>query len=127
MPSLALFLVSCKNGGQDSNPYATDNPYYGPSGSYGAPSSGGGGDYVDVQPSGGGGYDSGYQAPAPAPSYGSGSSGGGGSSSGGSHTVVKGDTLYSLSRKYGTTVAALKSANGLTSDTIRLGQTLTIP
>jgi LysM repeat protein len=43
------------------------------------------------------------------------------------HTVKKGDTLYGIARSGGTTVAKLKSANGLTSDVIRPGQTLKIP
>jgi LysM repeat protein len=43
------------------------------------------------------------------------------------HTVAKGDTLTSLAKKYGTTVESLKSANGLRSDTISLGQALKIP
>jgi LysM repeat protein len=45
----------------------------------------------------------------------------------GSYKVVKGDTLYGIARKRGTTVAKIKSANGLSSDLIRLGQTLKIP
>ena len=43
------------------------------------------------------------------------------------HTVVKGDTLWGLSKRYGTTVEAIQQANGLTSHTIRDGQTLQIP
>lgn len=43
------------------------------------------------------------------------------------HKVVSGDTLFSLSRRYGASVSELKSTNGLTSDTIRLGQTLRVP
>lgn len=43
------------------------------------------------------------------------------------HTVVKGDTLFSISRKYNVTVPKLKSTNGLSSDTIRIGQTLRVP
>ncbi len=43
------------------------------------------------------------------------------------HTVAKGDTLTSLAKKYGTSVDSLKSANGLRTDTISLGQTLKIP
>ncbi|MCB1062203.1 MAG: LysM peptidoglycan-binding domain-containing protein [Verrucomicrobiae bacterium] len=43
------------------------------------------------------------------------------------HTVAKGDTLYSISRRYGATVPQLKSTNGLTSDVIRIGQTLRLP
>jgi nucleoid-associated protein YgaU len=44
-----------------------------------------------------------------------------------SHTVVKGDTLYGLARRYNTSVAKIKSANGLSSDLIRIGQRLRIP
>lgn len=43
------------------------------------------------------------------------------------HKVVSGDTLYSLANRYGTTVNSLKRTNGLTSDSIRKGQTLRIP
>lgn len=42
------------------------------------------------------------------------------------HTVTKGDTLFSISQKYGTTVLALKQLNGLKSDIIKIGQTLTV-
>ncbi|TDU81319.1 LysM domain-containing protein [Prosthecobacter fusiformis] len=47
--------------------------------------------------------------------------------SGGSYKVVKGDTLYGIARKRSTTVAKIKSANGLSTDIIRPGQTLRIP
>lgn len=43
------------------------------------------------------------------------------------YTVVVGDTLYSIAKKYSTTVDALKKTNQLTSDVLSLGQTLTIP
>lgn len=43
------------------------------------------------------------------------------------HKVVKGDTLTSLAKKYDTSVENLKSANGLKSDNIALGQSLKIP
>ena len=49
------------------------------------------------------------------------------SSSSKRYTVKKGDGLYGIARKYGTTVTKLKSANGLTSDLIRIGQVLKIP
>lgn len=42
------------------------------------------------------------------------------------HLVVKGDTLWSLAKKHGTTVASLKSLNGLNSDLIIIGQILKI-
>jgi len=43
------------------------------------------------------------------------------------HVVVKGDTLGGIARKYGTTVAAIKQANSMTSDTVVLGRKLQIP
>ena len=43
------------------------------------------------------------------------------------HKVVSGDTLYSLAKKYKTTVDELKKLNGLTSDTIKLGAVLKLP
>ncbi len=47
--------------------------------------------------------------------------------SGSRHTVAKGDTLSGIARKKGTTVAKIRSANGLTGNLIRLGQSLKIP
>ncbi|MFP4395361.1 MAG: LysM peptidoglycan-binding domain-containing protein [Anaerolineales bacterium] len=46
---------------------------------------------------------------------------------GGAHTVQRGDTLFSIARRHGTTVAALRAANGLGSNLIYVGQELTIP
>ncbi len=43
------------------------------------------------------------------------------------HTVQRGDTLWGLSRRYNTSVRAIQNANGLSSDLIRIGQTLQIP
>ncbi len=43
------------------------------------------------------------------------------------HTVVRGDTLWGLSKQYGVPAASIKSANGLTRDSIVLGAKLTIP
>ncbi len=46
----------------------------------------------------------------------------------GSHTVASGETVSAIAKKYGTTVAAVVSANGLDSRAfIRIGQTLTVP
>lgn len=42
------------------------------------------------------------------------------------HKVGKGDTLWSLSQRYKTTVPRLQQANGLTSNLIRIGQILRI-
>ncbi len=43
------------------------------------------------------------------------------------HTVVRGDTLWGLSRKYGVSVDAIKQANNMRNDTVVLGTRLTIP
>ena len=43
------------------------------------------------------------------------------------HLVAKGDTLYNISTRYKTSVSAVKSRNGLSSNTIRIGQRLEIP
>ncbi|MGE5549867.1 MAG: LysM peptidoglycan-binding domain-containing protein [Bacteroidota bacterium] len=43
------------------------------------------------------------------------------------YTVQPGDTLFLLARRFGTTEAAIKAANNLTSDAIEAGQVLFIP
>jgi LysM repeat protein len=43
------------------------------------------------------------------------------------HTVTGKDSLWSISRKYGTTVDKIKAANGLKSDILRDGRVLVIP
>lgn len=42
------------------------------------------------------------------------------------HVVVKGDTLYSLSKKYNISIEALKQKNNITESGISLGQTLVL-
>ncbi|KXX69144.1 LysM peptidoglycan-binding domain-containing protein [Flammeovirga sp. SJP92] len=42
------------------------------------------------------------------------------------HVVEKGDTLFSVSRKYGVTVSAIKDLNGMTSNEIKIGQRLQV-
>ena len=43
------------------------------------------------------------------------------------HTVEKGETLYGLSRIYGTSVDAIKNANPIVADGLKVGQVITIP
>lgn len=43
------------------------------------------------------------------------------------YTVKSGDTLYSIAKKYDTTVNAITTINNLTSNTLSIGQTLKIP
>ena len=55
------------------------------------------------------------------------SSGSAAASEGKVHRVRSGDTLSEIARRYGTTVSKLRSANGLTSNRLRIGQELKIP
>ena len=43
------------------------------------------------------------------------------------HEVQKGETLYSISKKYGVSVADVQSANGLSDNGIKVGQKIKIP
>ncbi len=43
-----------------------------------------------------------------------------------SHQVAKGDTLYSISRKYNVTIQDLKKKNNISNDTLSVGQSLLI-
>jgi len=59
-------------------------------------------------------------APPPPPT-------GAGAELGYEHLVQRGQTLTDISKAYGVSVAAIKKANNLTSDNIRVGQKLFIP
>jgi LysM repeat protein len=50
-----------------------------------------------------------------------------GAVSGNEYTVQKGDTLSSIAKNSGVTVAGLRKANNLTSDSLKVGQKLVIP
>lgn len=43
------------------------------------------------------------------------------------HTVVRGDSLWSIGKKYGVSIDAIKQANGMTRDIVVLGSKLKIP
>lgn len=43
------------------------------------------------------------------------------------HTVVSGDSLWGISRRYGVTIERLREVNRLADDRVRLGQVLIIP
>ena len=43
------------------------------------------------------------------------------------HSIKSGETLSSISKKYGVSIEALKRANGMSGDAIRAGKTLKIP
>lgn len=46
---------------------------------------------------------------------------------GNTHKVTRGDTLEKIARRYNTSIANLKQMNGLTSNTIIVGQELKVP
>lgn len=141
LPALALSFSSCEtmqNSQTASDPYASNytdggyNPYPGQTG-YGA-SGGNVGTYTPPPPPSDPYAFSPPSEPAPAPVRSTSSSSSSStkktsssSSSYSRYTVKKGDTLYSLARKNGTSVSKIKSANGMSSDLIRIGQTLKIP
>lgn len=43
------------------------------------------------------------------------------------YTVVAGDTLFSIVKRFGTTLEAIRATNNLTTDLLTIGQTLTLP
>ncbi|MFH1886405.1 MAG: LysM peptidoglycan-binding domain-containing protein [Pseudomonadota bacterium] len=43
------------------------------------------------------------------------------------HVVQRGDSLWNLAQRYGTTVAAIQKANGLSGSSLLIGQKLTVP
>jgi len=43
------------------------------------------------------------------------------------HTVAKGDSLWGLAKRYGTSIEAIQAANGLAGTNIQAGRTLQIP
>ncbi len=116
--ALSAVLVSCasQGGGED---YDVSNPYAAPD--YGA-ESGTPYETSDVNPA----YDAPavYEDTAPTPSY---TPAPAPAASAKAHTVVRGDTLWGLGKKYGVSVDAIKRANGMTRDTVVLGSTLQIP
>ena len=47
--------------------------------------------------------------------------------SGNTYIVQRGDSLWSIARKYDTTVSELQKLNNLTTTTLQIGQVLTVP
>ena len=50
-----------------------------------------------------------------------------GNNNGNTYTVKSGDSLWSIARKYDTTVSELQNLNNLTSTTLQVGQVLQLP
>lgn len=134
LPSaVALALASCAT---NKNEYDTSNPYGTPDAhADGAP-------YQPVAPANqtydtpaayedaGSTSSPNVNMPAPGPVTDPGTVSGGGATRGGTtavHTVVKGDSLWALSKKYNVPVDSIKRANNMTKDTVVLGAKLNIP
>ncbi len=140
LTTISLLGVACKtnrsaqNGSSSGQPYGGTYDPYASDGEYdNVYASGGGQSYEDASSYSGNAsygsddyYNTASSNPYTAPSGGSSNAGGGGSGAT-SHTVQKGDTLYNISRRYGTTVGAIQRANGLDGDLIRIGERLAIP
>ncbi len=63
------------------------------------------------------------QTPAPTPSSGTSSASTGATT----HDVIRGESLWRISRKYGVSIEAIQQANGLKDNNIWAGQKLNIP
>lgn len=132
LPALAFVagLSSCGLGGGEEN-YDTPGAYVGDP--YGVPNAGGSEatHYDQVNPPADSNPTYGaaaYEESAPAaPAYTPAPAAPPASAS--SHTVVKGDTLWGLSKKYGVSVDAIRAVNGMAAgdNNIRLGQSINIP
>jgi hypothetical protein len=116
---IAIILVSCAS--QKADMYDTADPY-------GAPDAG----YADAAPA----YENpiydtpaAYEESGPAPStaYQPPASTASGSGTATVHTVVRGDTLSGLSRKYNVPMESIKRANNMTNDIVVLGRKMVIP
>ena len=120
---IAIVLVSCAS--QD-NAYDTSSAYGAPDAGYAtAPASEPANPVYDTPAA----YEEGGAAPAPAPAYAEAPVAPPSSSNGAAiiHTVVKGDTLSGLSKKYKVPVESIKQANRMTNDTVVLGRKMVIP
>jgi LysM repeat protein len=140
LATAAFSLASCslfKKSGENYDTVDGNNQYDTPANPYGVPgdASAEAAPYQPVNPPadanptyGQAAYeDHGATTPAPSAPSGASPSAPAHSAAATSHTVVKGDTLGAIARRYGTTSAAIKQANGMTADTVVLGKKLTIP
>ena len=131
--SFVTAISSCGLGGGDEN-YDTAGGGYDTSDPYGVPSSGGveSAPYQAINPPadenptyGAAAYEDTAPSVPSVPSTPSVPS----VATAGSHTIVAGDTLWGLSKKYGVSVDAIRAANGMaaTDNNVRLGQTINLP
>lgn len=124
---IAIALASCAS---QKNAYDTSNPYGAPDAGYAAtpataPASEPANPVYDTPAA----YEEGGAAPAPAPAHAEAAAAPASSGNGAAiiHSVVKGDTLSGISKKYKVPIASIKQANRMTNDTVVLGRKMVIP
>jgi lipoprotein NlpD len=127
--SFVAALSSCGLGGGDEN-YDTPGAGYDDGNPYGVPSSGGveTAPYQEINPPADANptySDAAYEETTTSPPIAPPSS----VATASTHTVVKGDTLWGLSKKYGVSADAIRAVNGMAANdnNIRLGQAINIP
>jgi nucleoid-associated protein YgaU len=129
--AIAIALSSCAS---QKNAYDTSNPYGAPDSGYAAapeaPATEPANPVYDTPAA----YEDGGAAPAPAlassaPAAAEAAAAPASSGNGAAiiHTVVKGDTLSGISKKYKVPTASIKQANRMTNDTVVLGRKMVIP
>jgi len=131
-PDYARYKEQQRNGSQAAS---AGDPYSNVSNPYGVPSSGpqAGGEVGQYQPDPSSApYQPlpGVPSANPNPGYTIPSPGAGSSPAPArvqTHVVARGDSLWGISQKYGTSVESIRQANGVEGNLIKVGQTLQIP
>jgi nucleoid-associated protein YgaU len=124
---IAIALASCAS---QKNAYDTSNPYGAPDAGYAAaPATAPAGEPVNPVYDTPAAYEEGGATTAPAPAHAEAAAAPAPTGNGAAiiHTVVKGDTLSGISKKYKVPIASIKQANRMTNDTVVLGRKMVIP
>lgn len=123
---IALALASCAS---QKNAYDTSNPYGAPDAGYAAAPETPATEAVNPVYDTPAAYEEGGAATAPAPAHAEAAAVPASSGNGAAiiHTVVKGDTLSGISKKYKVPIASIKQANRMTNDIVVLGRKMVIP
>jgi nucleoid-associated protein YgaU len=123
---IAIALSSCAS---QKSAYDTSNPYGALDSGYAAAPEAPATEPVNPVYDTPAAYEDGGAAPVPAPAHAEAAAAPASSGNGAAiiHTVVKGDTLSGISKKYKVPIASIKQANRMTNDTVVLGRKMVIP
>lgn len=123
---IVLALASCAS---QKNAYDTSDPYGAPDAGYAASPAGPATEPANPVYDTPAAYEEGGATAAPAPAHAETAAAPAPSGNGAAiiHTVVKGDTLSGISKKYKVPIASIKQANRMTNDTVVLGRKMVIP